>query len=594
MKKMLALLIATLLLFPLVAFADAKDTYNQAQELLAQSKYSEAAKLFESISTYEDASKLAMYCKACALCESGYFDMGITAFEALGEFKDCPMRITYYQARATEYVAGESDWIAMEAALAAYSTIPVFLDSFERIMALNTRIETAKTTDYNAALALMQAGRYEEAIEAFRELRGYKDSVAQINACNVALTTQILDTKYNSAVSLMNAGKYSEAIAVFSEIKTHRDSAGKIQACETAMLDEKYNAALALIAEEKYREAYNAFISLNGYKDSVSIADSIYVKTLAETYAQADVGDYIVFGAYNQDNNDKNGKDPIEWIVLAKENNRILVISRYALFREKYHSSKSDVTWEVSTLRQTLNNSFFDVAFNEAEQGLIPTVMVSAEKNSEYNTNPGRPTEDKIFILSPNEVKKYLPSEKSRQCKPSAAVASNLGLYTSSGFCRWWLRSPGENQDTATSIDYNGGICIRGRTVNYLGDNVRPALWIQYGPMDEAAMPSSPTPESTPIPTSTATAFPTATPAPTVTYKSLKQGSKGDDVITMKKRLQELGYFTAGASLSNQYNGTTTERVKLFQKVNGLKQTGVADEATLQLLFSDDAKKNPN
>ena len=95
----------------------------------------------------------------------------------------------------------------------------------------------------------------------------------------------------------------------------------------------------------------------------------------------------------------------------------------------------------------------------------------------------------------------------------------------------------------------------------------------------------------------TAKPTPTSTPAPvpeaTASYKPLKQGNRGDEVLAMKKRLQELGYFTAGATFSNQYNGTTTERVKLFQKANGLRQTGVADEATLQLLFSDNAKKNP-
>jgi len=83
------------------------------------------------------------------------------------------------------------------------------------------------------------------------------------------------------------------------------------------------------------------------------------------------------------------------------------------------------------------------------------------------------------------------------------------------------------------------------------------------------------------------------TPEPSVSYNPLKQGDKGNDVLDMKKRMQELGYFSAGASFSNAYNSTTTERVKLFQKANGLKQTGVADEATLTLLYSDDAKKNP-
>ena len=76
-------------------------------------------------------------------------------------------------------------------------------------------------------------------------------------------------------------------------------------------------------------------------------------------------------------------------------------------------------------------------------------------------------------------------------------------------------------------------------------------------------------------------------------YKTLKQGSYGNDVMKMKTRMQELGYFSAGASLSNQYNATTTERVKLFQKANGLQQTGIADATTLTLLYSDKAQRNP-
>ena len=74
----------------------------------------------------------------------------------------------------------------------------------------------------------------------------------------------------------------------------------------------------------------------------------------------------------------------------------------------------------------------------------------------------------------------------------------------------------------------------------------------------------------------------------------LKEGTSGQDVLSMKVRMQELGYFSAGASLSEQYNATTTERVKLFQQVNGLRQTGTADTDMLLLLFSDAAKANPD
>ena len=80
----------------------------------------------------------------------------------------------------------------------------------------------------------------------------------------------------------------------------------------------------------------------------------------------------------------------------------------------------------------------------------------------------------------------------------------------------------------------------------------------------------------------------------TGTYKTLKEGSSGSAVDKMKKRLQDLGYFKAGSSMSDEYNSTTTDRVKMFQKANGLPETGVADEATLTLLYSNDAKANPN
>jgi len=42
-------------------------------------------------------------------------------------------------------------------------------------------------------------------------------------------------------------------------------------------------------------------------------------------------GQYITFGAYEQDNNTLNGKGTIEWLVLEVKNGKALVISKYAL-----------------------------------------------------------------------------------------------------------------------------------------------------------------------------------------------------------------------------------------------------------------------
>ena len=40
-----------------------------------------------------------------------------------------------------------------------------------------------------------------------------------------------------------------------------------------------------------------------------------------EMLKNAEIGDIITFGTYEQDNDEENGKEAIEWTVLAKEEN---------------------------------------------------------------------------------------------------------------------------------------------------------------------------------------------------------------------------------------------------------------------------------
>jgi len=79
------------------------------------------------------------------------------------------------------------------------------------------------------------------------------------------------------------------------------------------------------------------------------------------------------------------------------------------------------------------------------------------------------------------------------------------------------------------------------------------------------------------------------TQAEEVHYKPLSQGDKGADVLKMKLRMQELGYFRKGTEVSETYTEKCTDRVKDFQKNNGLPATGIADEETLRVLYSDSA-----
>jgi tetratricopeptide (TPR) repeat protein len=220
----------------------------------------------------------------------------------------------------------------------------------------------------------MDAGSYEEAIAAFEALDDYQDITAKIAMCEAEI-------KYVDAVALMNAGQYEEAIAVFEELADHKDSTAKKEECEAAILERKYDQAIAALDAGNYIQAYDSLTALDGYKDSAEQAAAIYDKYNAAKLQQANEGDYVFFGKYEQDGNTSNGTEAIEWIVLSKDESKILVLSKYALELLPYHTSNESVTWGTCSLREWLNNDFIDSAFSSSEEEMIATVTVPAHKN---------------------------------------------------------------------------------------------------------------------------------------------------------------------------------------------------------------------
>ena len=204
----------------------------------------------------------------------------------------------------------------------------------------------------------------------------------------------------------------------------------------------------------------------------------------------AQVGDTVLFGTYEQDNDSSNGKEDIEWLVLAKEDDRILVTSKYALDCRRYNNAYESVTWESCTLRRWLNDAFLSTAFSADEQALIPTVTVSADKNPSHSTNPGNSTRDRVFLLSVPEAERYFASDAERQCTPTA-YASSQGSISDKGM--WWLRSPGYHAGYAACVSSDGAVYGRGNGVYDDHSVVRPALWIAAKP--SAAETAEPTKE---------------------------------------------------------------------------------------------------
>ncbi len=74
---------------------------------------------------------------------------------------------------------------------------------------------------------------------------------------------------------------------------------------------------------------------------------------------------------------------------------------------------------------------------------------------------------------------------------------------------------------------------------------------------------------------------------------SLKEGSRGQEVLDLKTRLFDLGYIQSLKNVSNRYTADTAEKVKKFQLQNSLPQTGEADLDTLEAIYSPQAVKAP-
>ncbi len=72
-------------------------------------------------------------------------------------------------------------------------------------------------------------------------------------------------------------------------------------------------------------------------------------------------------------------------------------------------------------------------------------------------------------------------------------------------------------------------------------------------------------------------------------YRVLRRGDKGEDVLAVKARLQELGYIRPGSKLTEEYNDILAERIVLFQRQIGVTEDGIASQELQAYLFSDRA-----
>lgn len=286
--------------------------------------------------------------------------------------------------------------------------------------------------------------------------------------------------QHKAAEAPQEEGENGEAAAAVEAPEGSGDREPGAAEAEEAGPDRDYAEAQALLEAGRYEEALAAFEALDGYGDSADRKREILRSAAWREICP--VGGSLLFGSYEQDNDTENGKEDIEWLVLAREENRILVVSKRAVDCQKYNPVRGSVTWEDCSLRAWLNGSFMDEAFSPEEKALIPAVSVPAEENPVYRTEAGGDTRDQVFLLSIGEVNAYFGSDEERSCEMTDYCVARGGYISREGTCWWWLRSPGGSSRYAAGVFSSGAVDHYGDGVFGAHDMVRPAMWIELGP----------------------------------------------------------------------------------------------------------------
>lgn len=215
----------------------------------------------------------------------------------------------------------------------------------------------------------------------------------------------------------------------------------------------------------------------------------LMVLSLSACGKKLSVGDSLQMG--------NDGDTDIWWEVIAVDGDRALVISRNSVDWKLFNEQYENVTWETSTLRNWLNDTFYNSTFNSEERSKIFTTTVENPDNPDSGVDGGNNTEDRLFLLSVYEVEEYYEREAFREAWLSSKARSSAQEYNPDGYISglsssWWTRTPGddglsficvdshgefETRPTGLASDlYTSGIVVAD---DKNGAGVRPAMWIQ-------------------------------------------------------------------------------------------------------------------
>lgn len=208
-------------------------------------------------------------------------------------------------------------------------------------------------------------------------------------------------------------------------------------------------------------------------------------------------------------------EEPVRWRVLSLKDGKALLLADRILDCAPINLTDRAVTWDTCTLRSWLNGygreqnaddvdytgaGFYDLAFGSGEQEALLPVSCTTPDNLDYGTDSGTDTQDKVFLLSNEEVyadasaaehgfyagrgyddpSKRFSSTMYAKCR--GAWWSPVSDYKGKSF--WFMRTSGYTPYNVTYICDFGYVYSRGTTVTCDDAGILPAICIDLKKAD--------------------------------------------------------------------------------------------------------------
>ncbi len=208
------------------------------------------------------------------------------------------------------------------------------------------------------------------------------------------------------------------------------------------------------------------------------------------------IGTSVIFGDYEQDGDYSNGKEPLEWIVLDRDGDKALLLSKYGIETLLWDKDKTLESWEVDDLYWMMNRTIYEYAFSADERAaLIKTTPIENESMDDYPYGvlqyPGY-----TFLLETDTVLEgkawdgtpYFRTEDSRITIPTAyAAQKGAWLDKNVRFTEvavpWIVTVTGTTDGDFSEVEFarvmpDGSISYEEEAIKEAHILIRPAIWV--------------------------------------------------------------------------------------------------------------------